>query len=181
MKAMISLSLLVATLAFGGTSLAADKGSATPNTLVTERIEVNGEVEQPLSLNVDDLRKFPVQEIGELQVICQSGADKGKLQNLKGVYLKDILARAKVRAVAHNDVKKMIVVATASDDYMAVFSLQELTNSPIGNGVIVFYEQDGKPLADDEGRIALVSSLDTRTGPRHVKWLKRIDVRKVGP
>ena len=37
----------------------------------------------------------------------------------------------------------------------------------------------GQPLADDEGRIAMVSTKDTRTGPRHVKWLQGIEVRKI--
>ena len=45
--------------------------------------------------------------------------------------------------------------------------------------MIVFYERDGLPLKDDEGRIAMVSAKDTRTGPRHVKWLNGIEVRKI--
>ena len=36
-----------------------------------------------------------------------------------------------------------------------------------------------QPLGDDEGRIAMVSSKDTRTGPRHVKWLQDIEVKKI--
>ena len=38
---------------------------------------------------------------------------------------------------------------------------------------------DRVPLADDEGRIALISGKDIRTGPRHVKWLQSIEVRKI--
>ena len=34
-------------------------------------------------------------------------------------------------------------------------------------------------LGDDEGRIALISAKDIRTGPRHVKWLQSIEVRKI--
>jgi hypothetical protein len=36
-----------------------------------------------------------------------------------------------------------------------------------------------KPLDDSEGRIALLSTEDDRMGPRHGKWLKRIEVRRV--
>ena len=39
------------------------------------------------------------------------------------------------------------------------------------------FEADGAQLPDSEGRIALVSLKDIKTGPRHVKWLARIDVR----
>ena len=44
---------------------------------------------------------------------------------------------------------------------------------------MVFFEKNGQPLADSEGRIAMVSSKDTRTGPRHVKWLQNIEVKRI--
>ncbi len=146
---------------------------------VTENVTVSGAVENPLTLSVADLREFPPQQVGEVPVVCQTGADRGKLQNLKGVLLRDILEKAKVVSHGHNDVKKMVIVAIASDDYKVVFSWSEVFNSPIGEGVVVFFEKDRLPLADDEGRIAMVSSKDIRTGPRHVKWLKAIEVRKI--
>jgi hypothetical protein len=103
----------------------------------------------------------------------------GKIESLSGVLLRDILEQAKVVAPGHNDVKKMIIVATASDDYKVVFSWTEVFNSPVGEGVIVFFERNGRPLADDEGHIAMISTKDLRTGPRHVKWLSGIEVRKI--
>lgn len=60
-----------------------------------------------------------------------------------------------------------------------VFSWSELFNSAVGDQVLVIFESDGKPLRDDEGRIALISAADLRTGPRHVKWLQDIEVRKI--
>jgi hypothetical protein len=130
-------------------------------------------------LTVDDLRKFPSQQIAEITITRQSGADAGKLQNVKGVRLRDILDQAKIVTQDHNDVKKMVIIATASDGYKAVFSWNELFNSSSGDGALVYFEKDGKPLGDDEGRIAMISSKDTRTGPRHVKWLQSIEVKKI--
>ena len=46
--------------------------------------------------------------------------------------------------------------------------------------MLIVLERDGKPLDDREGRIALISLKDTRTGPRHVRWLERLDVVRVG-
>ena len=146
---------------------------------VTESIAISGAVEHPLSLRVDDLRKFPPQQVGEVPMVCQSGANLGQLEHLKGVLLRDILEKAAVVSHSHNDVKKMAIIATASDGYKVIFSWTEVFNSPLGDGVIVFFEKDGKALGDDEGRIALVSTKDTRTGPRHVKWLQGIEVRKI--
>ena len=70
-----------------------------------------------------------------------------------------------------------MVIVTASDGYHAIFSWAELYLSPIGEGAMIVYERDGAPLADNEGPLALVSLKDLRPGPRHVKWLKSIELR----
>lgn len=146
---------------------------------VTEQVTVTGVVKNPLTLDPDALRRFPPQQVGEVPLVCQSGADRGKLENFKGVRLIDILNKAEIVAPGHNDVKKLAIVATASDGYKAVFSWNEIFNSPLGEGVMVFFEKNGKPLGDTDGRIAMVSSKDTRTGPRHVKWLQNIEVKRI--
>ena len=147
--------------------------------MVTTSVSVTGAVEEALTLGVEDLRAFPTQKVTEVPIVCQTGANLGKLENFKGVRLRDIIERAKVVAPGHNDVKKMVVIAGASDGYKVVFSWSEIFNSPVGDGVYVFFEKDGMPLADDEGRIAMISTKDLRTGPRHVKWLNHIEVRKI--
>jgi hypothetical protein len=45
--------------------------------------------------------------------------------------------------------------------------------------VLIVYERDAPALGDGEGRLALVSLGEDRAGPRHVKWLPRIDVLRV--
>lgn len=170
--------LVVAALACTSPSFAEGKVD-DPSKFVTRDITVSGAVEHRLNLSVDELREFSPQQIGEVPLVCQSGANVGKLENLKGVRLRDLLEKAVIKAPNHNDVKKMAIVASASDGYKVVFSWSEVFNSPIGDGVVVFFEKDGLPLADDEGRIAMVSSRDIRTGPRHVKWLKSIEVIKI--
>ena len=178
MKITLRTLLAAYSLTIASVSFAAEQ-VADPTKFVTTHLSVTGAVEHSLNLSVADLRQFPTQQVGEVPLVCQSGANKGKLENFKGVRLSDILEKAKIKAPAHNDVKKMLVIASAADGYKVVFSWSELFNSPIGEGVLVFFDKDGQPLADDEGRIALISSKDTRTGPRHVKWLQGIEVRKI--
>lgn len=60
-----------------------------------------------------------------------------------------------------------------------MLSWGELYNSPAGKSVLVAVERDGVPLRDGEGRFALVALGDDRLGPRHVKWLSKIEVRRV--
>ena len=170
--------LAMATLSIGASAVGAPT-AADHAALVTTSISVAGAVEHALALAVKDLRAFPTQKVSEVPLVCQSGANLGKIENFKGVRLRDILDRARVVAPGHNDVKKMVIIATASDGYSVVFSWSEIFNSPVGDGVYVFFEKDGMPLADDEGRIAMISTRDLRTGPRHVKWLQRIEVRKI--
>lgn len=170
--------LLALALGVGGQAYAGGK-VADPARFVTTGFEVTGAVEHALKLGVAELRQFPPQKIGELPMICQSGARLGQLENLKGVLLRDILEKAVVVSRGHNDVKKTVIIASASDGYKVVFSWSEVFNSPVGEGVIVFFEKDGLPLADEEGRIAMISTKDIRSGPRHVKWLQGIEVRKI--
>lgn len=171
--------LLAMTVLSIGATVAGAHPDAEPTARVTTSVSVTGAVEQTLTLGVEDLRAFPTQKVNEVPLVCQTGANLGKLENFKGVRLRDIIEKAKVVAPGHNDVKKMVVIAAASDGYKVVFSWSEIFNSPVGDGVYVFFEKDGMPLADDEGRIAMISTKDLRTGPRHVKWLKDIEVRKI--
>jgi DMSO/TMAO reductase YedYZ molybdopterin-dependent catalytic subunit len=177
MLRLIRCFTVASALLLSSTTFAAD--AAVPAKLVTDNLVVNGAVEHVLTLSVDDLRIFPLQQVTEIALTRQSGADAGKLENIKGVLLRNILDKAGLVTHDHNDVKKTVIIASASDGYKVVFSWSELYNSSLGDGVLVYFEKDGKPLADDEGHIAMISSKDTRTGPRHVKWLQAIEVRKI--
>ena len=93
---------------------------------------------------------------------------------------RDILDAARPVEKERHDLRRSIVVATATDGYVAVFSWAEFYLSPIGEGAIVVFERDGAPLAANEGPFALESLKDAQAGPRHVKWLERIELRRVG-
>ncbi len=139
---------------------------------VSERVAVSGAVKQPLDLDVNALRKL---EQRELPVALRDGGR----QMLKGVLLRDVLKQAELDVQSHHDGKKTIVVATASDGYRVVFSWLELLASSMGDGVLLILEKDGQPLADSEGRIAMVSAGDNHFGSRYLKWLKTVEVRKI--
>lgn len=153
--------------------------SATAAGQMSHGLAVTGVVENPLALSVADLRQLPAANGGRLDVTRHNGDRAETLVSYRGVRLRDILDKAVLDAPGHNGVKKLAVIATATDGYVAVFSWGELYNSPAGEGVVVYYEKNGKALDDSDGEIALISARDTRTGPRHVKWLKAIEVRKL--
>lgn len=141
------------------------------------QVAIGGAVTQPLTLDAAALRQFPADQIVDLRL---PGRDAGAPPSvLRGVRLRAVLERAQVKTADHNTVKKLAVIASASDGYKVVFSWSELFNSELGDSVLVLFERDGKPLAPAEGPLALISGKDIRTGPRHVKWLQTVEVRQI--
>lgn len=162
--------------AMGKESCSAPLTAADSLKLVNHLIEVKGEVEFPLQLTVDSLRKMKVATISDFKVICQSGAVKKDDKTAKGVLLKDILEKAKIKQSGHKD-RNFYIVARASDGYMATFSWAEIFNNPTGENVYVLFEENGKPVKN--GDMITICKNDIKTGPRHVSWLKSIEVYKV--
>ena len=144
---------------------------------VSKEIKVTGDVLTPLTLTVDSLKKMKVVELKDFKIVCQRGLTKDSVESTKGVLLTDILEKAKIAQQEHKD-RNFSIVARGSDDYKATFSWAELFNNPTGEKVYVLFEQNGKPLKE-KGEMILVSMTDTKTGPRHVKWLKSIEVTRV--
>lgn len=143
---------------------------------VSKEFKVTGDVVTPLTLTVDSLKQMDVKEFTDFKIVCQSGITKDSIKSTKGVLLTDILDKAKIDQKKHKD-RNFSIVARASDDYIALFSFQELYNNPVGEQVYVLFEQNGEPLLE-KGEMILVSLSDTKTGPRHVKWLSSIEVKR---
>ena len=144
---------------------------------VTDRIEVVGDVKNALSLTVDSLKLMNVKEVSNMDIVCQSGATVQSIKSTKGILLRDILEKAQIDQLNHKD-RNFYIVARATDDYKATFSWAEIFNNPTGDEVYVVFEQNGEPLKE-KGEMIVVSNTDVRTGPRHVTWLKSIEVTRV--
>jgi hypothetical protein len=148
-------------------SLCAQLASAAEPSAVSTELVVGGEVRHELRLSPDDVR-----EIAKRRGIAEDGT-------YRGVRLVDLLAEAQLLDDAPLALRRTYVVAVATDGYPAVFSWGELFNTAVGRGVIVATDRDAVPLREGEGRFALVSLADVRPGPRHLKWLARIEVRRI--
>jgi DMSO/TMAO reductase YedYZ molybdopterin-dependent catalytic subunit len=142
-----------------------------------ESVTVGGDVRRPLVVDAQALRGFAA----DAQVSFNSAREvNGQPQAstvLKGVRLLALLEQAGLAELDRFDWRKAVVLAIARDGYRAVFSWAELSNTAAGAQVMVAYERDGAPLSAQEGPLAIAAPGDTRTGPRHVKWLQRIEVR----
>ncbi len=98
---------------------------------------------------------------------------------VRGVRLAPLLESLGLTPRARADWKNLLVTVTATDGYRAHFTWVELTNTPVGDGVLLLFERDGQPLEPREGAIALLSTADHRLGARHVRNVLRVEVRRL--
>jgi hypothetical protein len=131
-----------------------------------------------LVLSAEELRAMPQEMQGSFtQTRTVAGAEQKT--TVRGVKLPLLIERVGLSNLGKANWKTLLITATATDDYRAIFTWPELTNSPAGVGVLVLHERDGQPLAEREGLIALQTTGDFRLGARHVRNLLRLEVSAV--
>ncbi len=178
---MTARGLFAMALVCGG--IAPDAALAQGAPPAPAKVQVAGHVENTLELGIEDLKRLAVQHVDDVRQVRMGGmASKESEQTRRyaGVLLRDVISAAKPSEKERHDLRRSVVVVTAADGYKAVFSWAELFISPIGEGALVIFERDGAPLPASEGPLALVSLRDTQPGPRHVKWLQKIEIRRIG-
>jgi len=153
---------------------------AAPADATPGGMSISGSVKHSLQLSVDALRASKLaSDTGEIVLTNPSGERKGVLTGYRGMRLTDLLDQAQIEILDHNSLKRSYVVVRARDEYTVVFSCSELYNTEIGPGVLVLVEKDGERIGDREGPLTLVSRRDIHTGPRHVRWLQSVEVRRI--
>ncbi|MHC1726994.1 MAG: molybdopterin-dependent oxidoreductase [Syntrophobacteraceae bacterium] len=143
-------------------------------------LRVTGRVKQPLVLGMEELCAMDTEEVHDIPIFCGSGTPKGRIVSCRGVLLEKVIEKADVLKEEHNDTKKMFIVASAGDGHRVVFSWQEIFNTPIGGGVMILIEKDGKSLCEENGCLELISAEDYFTGSRYVKGLVNIELILAG-
>jgi len=146
---------------------------------VTHSVEVSGIVLNKLNLDVKELEKMSYFKSGATPVICRSEKVKDNVQSYEGVLLKDVIDKAGVKISSKKDFNNIYIQVIAKDGYNAIFSYNEVFNTKLGDNIIVFYKKNGEYLEDYQGKIALISIDDIKNGPRHIKWLDKIIIKKI--
>jgi DMSO/TMAO reductase YedYZ molybdopterin-dependent catalytic subunit len=144
-------------------------------------ISVSGEVRQPITLSVDELRAMPPFTIKNVTLLDEKKkpTDPERLlmvASYRGVLLRDLLERAGMKHVRKFEPGVFIRVIGARGKEV-VYSFGEIFYSSIGRSVLLGYERDGK--ADDEGGgVELITSTDVRSG-RRIGDVREIVVERV--
>jgi molybdate transport system substrate-binding protein len=134
-------------------------------------LHVGGQVLNPLTLTVDDLKNNYTAQKADVTYLDSTDT---VTVSVTGVYLRDILDAAEVNynPDVKNDTLSMYIVATGSDGYQAIIAYGEIDPSFAGQPVLVAYEQDGQPLT----ALRLVVPGD-KHGGRYVSNLVSLEVR----
>lgn len=148
---------------------------------VSRAVSVVGLVRKPCVFSAEELRQRPATVLEGVPILCGSGKVKDKPRRLSGVLLRDLLDEAEIIIDEHEDPNRTYVAAVGNDGYCSLFSWHELFNTPVGEGVLVALEKDGRPLPVEEGELCLVSAADERPGPRRVRYLTAVEVRRIEP
>lgn len=138
-------------------------------------LEVTGQVATPLMLDRKQLLALKRMDFTESRTVEQGGKSVMLSLTYQGVPLRHLLDRAGLKP-DRREIRKAIVLLTARDGYQASFSWGELYNTQAGDGVIVVLRHGPDELLDTEGAPSLRSLQDLRPGPRHVRWLSKIEV-----
>ena len=99
---------------------------------------------------------MPVHEAADDRSTTPRSGDKEAQRGPRhytGVLLTDVLDAVKLKQRDHFDLRTSIVVVTASDGYMAVFSWSELYLIPMGDGVMLVYARDACRWRRMKGRL----------------------------
>jgi DMSO/TMAO reductase YedYZ molybdopterin-dependent catalytic subunit len=117
-------------------------------------------------------------QLAGLNVRTRDTAGAKTEASFKGILVKDIILKAGVDMPEHKDQGKYLVVVTAVDGYMASFAYNEIMLAAAGEHAFLVWNENGEDLKQD-GPFALEVYSDSKRGPRHVKWVKSIEVRKI--
>lgn len=144
----------------------------------TRSFTISGEVKTPATIQIADLKKWKTVDIGPVTITNHLGEKKSEYKSMKGVLLKDVLSTVEFNAEAPKVLSEYYIMCKANDNYLVVFSWNELFNTATGNTVYIVTERDGKPIEQMDDAILMISSKDFKTGRRHVKSLSSIQVRR---
>ena len=152
---------------------------AQQKTEPTDSILVSGLVDSAFYIAYSNLANEKTTEICNFTVTNHLGEIKKEYRHLKGVTLLDLLNKIKITTPDPKVLSEYYLIFRGADGYAVVFSWNELFNTETGKTIYIVTEADDKSFVNNPDRILLISTKDFKTGRRHIKNLKSIEVRRI--
>lgn len=149
------------------------------NAQVTSTLTVEGAITNPYVIKFDELKNLKSISLDSLVILNHKMERKSSLKKIKGVLLRDVLAKAEFSVNSPKILSEFYIVCIADDGYKVVYSWNELFNSETGNQTLVLTEVNGVSVLNHKEGIILVTPTDKATGRRYVKNFSKIRIEKV--
>lgn len=172
-RLLLAALLVIPLLTAGAVATAGAVTTAAATTTDKPTFVVDGQVAEPLTLTVDELRDFPVQR-QKVRFVSGTGTQTHRYQ---GALLLDVLTAAKPQfdPAVKNDKLRHAVLVGATDNYQAVVAWGEIDPSFANTRVLLAFEEDGVALE----RPRLVVPGD-KHGGRYVTDVNSVSLFRVG-
>ena len=145
----------------------------------TDAITITGLVEKPITITFPDIAKEKAVSIENFKVANHLGEFKKEYRNIKAVPLLPFLEKVVITISSPKVLSECYLVFRCSDGYSVVYSWNEIFNTEIGKSIFVITESDNKKLSESSDRILVISTLDFKTGRRHLKGLSSIEIKRI--
>lgn len=146
------------------------------NIPVSESITISGVVEKEITIGFAEILALKSKPIADVLITNHTGEARSTAKGMKGILIKDLLATVPFKAESPKVLSEFYLAFISTDGYTAVFSWNELFNSPTGDNSYLIVEKEGEKLAEMPERILVMTPTDLRTGRRNIKGLNRIVV-----
>jgi len=154
---------------------------AQKNIPVSESFTVSGDVEKEVVIGFKEILALPAKPIADVAITNHLGEPRSTAKGMKGILIKDLLASIPFKAESPKVLSEFYLAFISTDGYTALFSWNEIFNSPTGDNCYLITEKEGKKLVEMPERILVITPTDTRTGRRNMKGLSRIVVSRFKP
>lgn len=145
----------------------------------SESFVITGKVSNELKVNMTMLNAYKSFSIDSLVIYNHLMAKKSVLKHIKGVLLKDVIARSGIASESPKVLSEYYIICKATDGYKIVYSWNELFNSSAGDQTLILTSYDTEPEKTEKGNIAVVTPTDKATGRRFLKGLTSVTVLRV--
>ena len=140
---------------------------------------IEGKVKQQMIIDFALLQTYTSVSVDSIVIYNHLMARKSSIKNIKGVPLKEVLAKIEIIAERPTELSEYYLVCTANDGYKVVLSWNEVFNSKTANNFLVLTSFESNPAKTEKGYIALIAPNDIASGRRFVKGLSKISILRV--
>lgn len=166
-----NINLIIPVLLFIGMSNARAQQS--------ESFVFTGKVSNKMNVTMTMLNAYKSVSTDSLVIYNHLMERKSLLKNMKGVLLKDVIARSGITSESPKVLSKYYIICKAADGYKIVYSWNELFNSSTGDQTLILTSYDTEPAKTEKGNIAVITPTDKATGRRFLKDLTSVTVLRI--